>query len=218
MTINRQYICDYILKQGQIPAFSIVPTNMPNYTPYEFGKENPEEARKILAEAGYPGGKGFPKASILYNTSEGHQKIAEAIQQMWKQELNIDVELQNQEWRVYLATRNAGDYDIARAGWIGDYTDPNTFLDMWLTGSGNNDTNWSNPQYDSLIDKAKYEKDPKKRMQILQDAEKILMTDLPIIPIYFYVNSYMLKPYVKGLNSNIRDLHPMKWVYIQKTK
>ena len=216
MTINRKYLVENILKAGQIPAYSFVPPNMPGYKGYVGFSENIEEAKKLLAEAGYPGGKDIGTITILYNTSAGHKKIAEAIQQMWKQYLGIDVLLENQEWKVYLDRRQQHDYQVARAGWIGDYVDPNTFLDMWIKDGGNNDTGWSNPKYDELIEKAKYEQNPKNRMAIFYEAEKILMTELPIIPIYFYVNVYTLQLYVKGFYGNILGMHPLKEVYLLK--
>lgn len=219
LTINRKYICEYIGKAGQVPAYSYVPSNMPGYKGYKFAdKEDPELARKLLAEAGYPNGEGFPTITILYNTSEGHKKIAEAIQQMWKKELNINVELENQEWKVYLNSQRSLNYMVSRSGWIGDYVDPNTFLDMYITNGGNNNTGWSNAEYDALIEKAKQTTDNDKRMEYFYQAEKILMTELPVIPIYFYVNVYMLKPYVKGIYENILDMHPLKEVYIEKAQ
>ncbi len=216
LTINRKYLIENILKAGQIPAYSFVPPNMPGYKGFEGPKENIEEAKKLLAEAGYPNGKDFPPITIFYNTSEGHKKIAEAIQQMWKQALGIEVLLENQEWKVYLDRQQKIDYQVSRAGWIGDYVDPNTFLDMWVTNGGNNQTGWSNKKYDELIDKAKIEQNPKKRMAIFYEAEKILMNELPILPIYFYVNIFTLQTYVQGFYENILGMHPLKEVWLKK--
>ena len=135
---------------------------------------------------------------------------------MWKQALNIDVQIENVEWKVYLDREHKGDYMICRAGWIGDYVDPNTFLDMWITGGGNNYANYNNPKYDELIAKAKVTSDPKARMALFNQAEKLLMTDFPVIPIYFYVNVFTLQTYVKGFYENILGLHPLKEVYLIK--
>ena len=114
-----------------------------------------ETAKKLLAEAGYPDGQGFPTIEILYNTLEAHKLIGEAIQEMWRKNLGISCTLTNQEWKVYLTNRTELNYQVARAGWIGDYVDAMTFMDMWVTGGGNNDTGWGNKQYDQLIDRAK---------------------------------------------------------------
>lgn len=215
LSIDRKYIVENVLKAGQQPAYNFVPP-LVGYTPFVGEKENVAKAKKLLAEAGFPEGKGFPKLTILYNTSEGHKKIAEAIQQMWKKNLGIDVNLENQEWKVYLDRVSKLQYQIARAGWIGDYPDPNTFLDMFVTDGGNNSTGYSNPKYDELIKQAAQEKDPKKRMAIFRQVEEILMTDLPVMPIYFYVNIHMWKPYVKGVYMNSLDLHPLKEAYLEK--
>ncbi len=142
MTIDREATVTTLTQGGQLPAYACVPSGIPEYDGSDF-RENggdyfaydPEMAQQLLAEAGYPGGAGFPSAEILYNTSEMHKMIAEAIQEMWKQNLGIEnITLTNQEWGVYLNTRDEGDFMIARAGWIGDYLDPFTFLDMWVTG------------------------------------------------------------------------------------
>ena len=132
MTINRDQLVSQIAKGGQIPAYAITPPGTMGYYPKSDLRFDPEAARALLAEAGYPNGEGFPTTEILYNTSEGHRKIAVALQQMWKKHLNIDVTLLNQEWKVYLDTVSNHHYEIARAGWIGDYVDPNNFLDMFF--------------------------------------------------------------------------------------
>lgn len=216
MAIDREYIVNYITKSGQIPAYSFVPEGLTGYKGPKFDKGDLDTARKLLAEAGYPNGKGFPKITILYNTSEGHRKIAEAIQQMWSKELGIKVELLNQEWKVYLDSRDNHQFDVARAGWIGDYLDPKTFLDMFITGASFNNGQWSNPKYDKLVKAALNEFDVTKRYQLFAEAEKILLDEMPIIPIYYYSTVYMVKPYVKGYDDNLRDLHPFKYVYFEK--
>ncbi len=169
-----------------------------------------EEARKLMAEAGYPAGKGFPKMELLYNTNEAHKKIAAAVQQMWKQALGIDIELRNMEWKTYLEHLTRVDYQAARRGWVADYPDPNTFLDMFITKSGNNNTKFSHAEYDKLIDEAGREKDPKKRLKTLEKAERILMDELPVVPIYFYVTQCMWRRQTDGLFDNALNVHPLK--------
>ncbi|MBI4565920.1 MAG: hypothetical protein HY716_14625 [Planctomycetes bacterium] len=172
-------------------------------------------ARQLLAEAGYPKGKDFPKLEILYNTDEGHKKIAAAIQQMWRQNLGIDVELRNSEWKVYLDDMSQLRYQVMRRGWIGDYRDPNTFIEVMTSASGNNNTGWANADYDRLVKEAGAEPDRRKRLELFRQAEEILMRELPVMPIYFYVSSCAWKDSVKGVYPNIQDIHPLNEAYVE---
>lgn len=217
-SINRELITEHVLKAGQKPAYHFTPPNTGGgYSSETRLPYDPELARKLLAEAGYPNGEGFPGFEILYNTSESHRSIAVAIQQMWNKELGIDVSLYNQEWKVYLSTRESGDFDILRAAWFGDYDDPNTFLSLGETDNGNNHTNWSHPEYDALLEKAAIEEDPIERFEIFQQAEAILIEELPVIPIYFYVTSRLIHPSVVGWHANILDYHPYQSVRLIDT-
>ncbi|MEG0229760.1 MAG: ABC transporter substrate-binding protein, partial [Oscillospiraceae bacterium] len=149
------------------------------------------------AEAGYPEGKGFPAIEYLYNEGTQHQQIGEAIQNDWKK-LGIEVKLVSQEWSVFLNSRKNGDYFVARNGWLGDYNDPISYLDMWITGGGNNQGGYSNPEYDKLIKDAKYEPDRDKRFGYLMDAEKLLMEDMPIAPYMFRALDYTMSAKLNG--------------------
>jgi oligopeptide transport system substrate-binding protein len=211
-SIDREALVERVTKAGEIPAYSFTPPNTAGYTSNAQTRYDLAEAKKLLAEAGYPEGKGFPGVEILYNTLEAHRSIAEAIQQMWKVNLGINVTLKNQEWKVYIDSQQKLDYEIARAGWIGDYSDPNTFLDMWKTGNGNNNTGWSNKKYDSLIDQANLTGDLAKRLDLFQQAEAILMNEMPVIPIYTYTSKYLISERVVGWYSNIMDWHPYQFV------
>ncbi len=215
LAIDRSAIVENITQGGQLPAYHFTPPNTAGYTARARLSEDDELARKLLAEAGYPNGEGFPALPLLYNTSEAHRPIAEAIQDMWKRNLNIEVTLENQEWKVYLASRSNGDFAIARAGWIGDYNDPNTFLDLLTSTSGNNHSGWSHTDYDSLIERASLTLDPAERYELFQQAESILVDQLPIIPIYFYVRTYLKQPSVRSWHPNILDQHPYKFVYLE---
>ena len=206
--VDRERICKSILRAGQEPAYSLVPPVLPHYSAAQAPEYNLEAARRLLAQAGYPGGRGLRSIEILFNTSDGHRKIAEAIQQDW-QRLGIDVRLRNLEWQTYLSTTRKMDYDVARAGWIGDYPDPNTFLDLFVTDGVQNETGWGNREFDQLIENATRESNPEKRMQILHRAEEIIMGELPVMPLYFYVSTNLVKPYVRGFFSNSQDLHPL---------
>jgi oligopeptide transport system substrate-binding protein len=193
MAIDKKELVEKVTKGGQVPTDSIVPP-MAGYTPAPGNGFNPEEAKKLLAQAGYPNGKSWPKVTILYNTSEGHKKISEYVQQQWKKNLNIDVSLQNQEWGTFLATRSQShDFQVARHGWIGDYLDPMTFLDMFIVGSGNNDGLFNNAKFDELVKKAALMPAGAERFQVLQEAEAIYNNqEQGGIPIYHYVNIDMI--------------------------
>jgi len=209
MAIDKQTIVDSIVKGGQVPARSFVPPGMNGYQSGYCGEFDVEEAKSLLAEAGYPNGKGLPTIEILYNTADSHRDIAEVIQQDWKKNLGVDVSLRNLEWGTYLDTLRVGDYMVSRSGWIGDYADPNTFLDMFVTDGPNNQTRWSNSFFDEGIEKAKYESDPVRRMALFKEMEQTLMDEQPIIPIYFYVSLNMVNTRVKGFTANLQDVHPL---------
>ena len=216
MSIDRQAIINAVTRGGQIPAYSFTPPNTQGYypppSPISF---DVSQARQLLSEAGFPDGQGFPELELLYNTSDGHRRIAEAIQQMWKQHLNISIRLTNTDWKVYLSRTNNLDYDISRAGWIGDYPDPNTFLDMMISNSGNNRTGWSNSEYDRLISQAATLSDQQQRYELFQQAENILDQQAPLMPIYTYTRVALINPSVKGWYPNILDRHPYKHVYLE---
>jgi len=215
MAVDKQEIVEKVTKAGQLPARSYVPPGLPGFESALCGEFNPEKARKLLVEAGHAGGRGLPKIEILYNTSESHRDIAQVIQQHWKKHLGIDVVLRNLEWATYLDTIHKTDYAVARAGWIGDYADANTFLDMFITDGTNNQTNWSNKKYDGLIEAAKSETDVAARLSLLHQAERILMDEQPIIPIYFYRSINMVHPRIEGFSANIQDVHPLHLLRIR---
>jgi oligopeptide transport system substrate-binding protein len=189
--IDKKTLVDKITKGGQIPTDSWV-APMAGYTVQPGEGFNVEQAQKYLAEAGFPGGKGFPKLSIIYNTNEGHKAIGEYIQQQWKQNLGIDVTLQNMEFKTFLDLRANHQFTIARHGWIGDYLDPNTFLDLFMTDGGNNDGDYRNADYDALIQKASTSSGAE-RMKLLEQAEAMYITrDQAMIPIYHYSNQDLI--------------------------
>lgn len=216
MSIDRDLLAETVTQGVYTPGYSIVPPGTLGYEPPKLFDYNPEEARRLLAEAGYPGGQGFPTFTILYNTLEQHQKIAVAIQQMWNKELGINVQIQNQEWQVYLNSQDVMDYDIVRRGWIGDYVDPNGFLDLFITDGGNNETGFSNARYDDIIlREAPATQDRDARYALYHEAEQILMNDMPVIPLYIYQSKHLNHPSVKGMPFNIMDSRNWKRVYLE---
>jgi oligopeptide transport system substrate-binding protein len=219
ITINRRAIVEKIIPGGQAPAYNFTPPQTGGYTceTSYFGNLNKDikRARQLLAQAGYPDGKNFPTIKLLYNTSESHRFIAEAIQDMWKKSLNINVILENQEWKVYLNSRKLGNFEILRAGWIGDYNDPSNFLELWTKNAGNNHSGWNNAAYDSLLEKAMRTINQQKRFEYFQKAEAILLDEMPVIPIFFYVSATLIQPSVKNWYPNILNHHPYKYVYLE---
>lgn len=215
MAIDREKLVENITKGGQIPAYTMTPPGTMGYYPKSTLAFDPEGAKNLLSEAGYPNGEGFPAIEILYNTNEGHRKIAVALQEMWKQYLNVDIKLLNQEWKVYLATESAGDYQISRGGWIGDYVDPNNFLDMFLCGGGNNRTGWCNEEYDRLIlEVAPSQSSHEERLAVFQQAETMLLDDMPIIPVYTYTSVKLVDSSVENLDGNIMNQAMYKDIYL----
>lgn len=214
LTVDRALICDRILKGGQTPAFFLTPPDTAGFTSRAALAGTVDEARKLLAEAGYPGGQGFPEVELLYNTSENHRIMAEAIQQMWHRELGVRVSLVNQEWKVYMDTRRKLGFGVCRAGWTADYNDPMTFLDLFVTDGGNNNTGWSNPEYDKAIAEARRTSGAV-RLEAFQKAEALLASELPILTLYHYRTVNLVHPRVQGWYPNQLDHHPYKHVSLK---
>jgi len=218
LAVDREAIVKNITRQSEQPATGLTPPGMGNYQALKMMTYNPNKARQLLAEAGYLDGKGFPKFNILINTSETHRMIAEAIQQMWKEELHINAEIKNQEWKVFLDTQNNMNYEIARFGQIGDFMDPVTFLDIWTTGNGNNKTHWGDPKYDELIHQAARTGEAKARLDLLHQAEELFLSKPPVVLIYWYTRGYLMQPSIKNWNSLALDKHNYKFIDLEPTK
>lgn len=215
MTIDRQRIVDRITRAGEPPSETFTPPGFAGYTPPVGLAYDPQKARELLAAAGYPGGKGFPPVSLLYNSDEQNVEIATEIQAGWKQTLGIEVSLRTQEWKVYLNSLDDLDYDIGRSSWVADYPDPNTFLDCFVTGRGNNRTGWSSAAYDSLLNAARSEPDPVRRMDELERAEALLIAKETVVaPIYTYVGITLYDgAKLGGFQAIPLDDHPLRELY-----
>jgi oligopeptide transport system substrate-binding protein len=208
MAIDRQLLIDKVVSGGQKPAFGFVPPSITGVTNSfrsetqdTYFQEDVAQAKTLLAEGlKEEGMTSFPPSTLIYNTSDAHKQIAEAVIDMWKTNLGIDVKSEVQEWKVFLQNRTNLNYDIARAGWGADYNDPMTFLDLYVTGGGNNDIGHKNPEYDKLIKQAYASPDQAERVKLLAQAEKILIGDeMAVMPIYYYTSAELVKPYVKDV-------------------
>jgi oligopeptide transport system substrate-binding protein len=218
MSVDKKSICDDVLFGAFVPAVALTPPGIGGYTaeagiPYDLTK-----AKALLAEAGFPDGKGMRPIEILYNESEDHQLIAEAIQDMWKKGLGIEVNTNKQEWKVYLNSMTTLNYDVVRAGWIADFLDPMNYCECFTTGNGNNRTGWSNAKYDELEHKARYELDPAQRFGYMQEAEKLLLSETPIIPIYTYRQRYLVSPDLQGCDGNVLGYMNYKYMSVTRKK
>lgn len=235
--IDKQEIVDRVLLAGQIPATHFVPDFLgggyeetveadkaAGKDPFADAGFNPDRARELLGKAGFPVVKdgdgwradGMPPIELLYNTHEGHKKLAVAIQDMWKRHLGVSVSLRNEEWKVMLKNVRDRNFQVVRFGWIGDYDHPQTFMDTFMSQSPNNRTGWKSAAFDELVTKARSTGDPTESMKLYRQAERILVDELPKLPIYFYTKSTLIKPYVKGHHFNRRNEQLIHWMWIDE--
>lgn len=204
LAIDRKAIVTNVMRAGEAVAGGLVPPALYADAPGPYFPDyKPDEARRLLAEAGFPGGKGFPRITYLYNRMDYHTLIAQVIQEQWKRELGIEMAVEAQEFRVLIDNRRAGKFDVARAGWAADFADPINFLEIFDSKSENNDSHWKDKAYDELLQKARHEADTANRQAALKAAEAYLMDAMPAIPIFFHTQPYLC---AEGLNY---ELNPM---------
>jgi oligopeptide transport system substrate-binding protein len=202
MALDRR-VFPSILQGGEIPAPSWIPPGMPAHNRKIGLPFNPVEARRLLREAGYADGRGFPPVVLAYNTEEDHKLVAEAAQGMWQRNLGVVVRLENEEWKVYLTRLRNNPPQIFRLGWGADYPDPDNFMKLFTSNSGNNHTRWKNKHYDQLLEQAAREFDPDKRARLYDQAQRILCeTEMPIMPLFWVAESTLLNPHFTGLELN----------------
>ena len=219
LAIDRDALVTRVTRAGETPSSHFTPEFCANYTPPEGLGYNPELARKLLAEAGYSNGEGFPSVTYLFNAAAGgsakiHQKIAVELQRMWKVHLNVTVHLRQAEWKAFLSMVNNLDYDLCRASWVGDYNDATTFLNLFTSYSGNNRTGWASQEYDDLLEQAEQEVSVERRALILKEAETLLVKEaLPVIPLYFYKGVLCFDTNkIEGIYPNPIDRHPINYI------
>jgi oligopeptide transport system substrate-binding protein len=215
LAIDRESIARNILTGGQTPAGNFVHPGTPGYTPPPVSMHDLAEARRLLEAAGFPGGKGFPAFEIMLPSTSTMKLVCEAIQEMWRRDLGLTVNLQNQEKKVIMAERKAGHYQVLFYDWVGDYLDPTTFLDMWRADNGNNHTGWADAGYDAMLNQAEATRDPVARMALLQKAEARMIEAAPIAPVYFNPHVYLIQPSVKGWKPTASDAIDYKDVWLE---
>lgn len=218
LALDRDILTEKVSKAGEYPAWSWVPDGLQGYEQQTIAEKTlPKKQREALALDLYQQA-GFSKdqpltIELLYNTSDNHKKIAVAVSAMWKKVLGVKTTLRNEEWKVYLNSRTQRAFEVIRAGWIGDYADPYTFLSLFKSDVGSmNPSSYESQAFDALIKKAETEIDTKKRMKLMQQAEQVLMADMPIIPIYHYTTQHLVSPRLKGWEDNVMDIHPSRFL------
>ncbi len=218
LAIDRNILTNKVTQGGEIPAYGWVPPGIPGYTPQALEEaglsqaERIQKAQRLYAESGYS--KANPlRVELLYNTSDNHKKVAIAIAAMWKQALGVKTTLRNEEWKVYLDSRKQREFQIIRAGWIGDYNDAYSFLSLFKSDVGDmNPSAYHNVAFDQFIQRAETTAEPRQRNTTLQLAEQQLLDDLPILPIYFYTTQHLVDPRIIGWVDNIMDVHPTRFL------
>jgi oligopeptide transport system substrate-binding protein len=212
--IDRESLVRNVVRGGERPAYAMSYPDNNGYTPRALLTGTVEDAQRLMAAAGYPRGEGFPTVELMYNSQQNHRLVAEAIQQMWRENLGINVTLSNREWKVYIDAQRTRNYDIQRAGWIADYADPHVFLDLWQSGGGNNDTGWGSTDYDRLLAEALKAPNDTERYVFYQRMDRILVNEVPVMPIYYYNRVHLVSPKLRGYYPTLLDNHPWKGVDI----
>lgn len=215
LAVDRDQLAARVLLGTKSPAPTLVPPGFPGYASPSGQSTQLREARRLLAEAGFPEGRGMRPLQLLYNSSDQHRVVFEAIQEMWHRDLGVRIELANQEDKMVRQNRKLGEYDLVRSSWTADYSDPLTFLDIFTGTSGNNHTRWSSAEYDRLIADARGVSEPAARNASLARAEALLLWESPIIPLYHYTNFYLVHPHVRGWSGNPMDRRPLKWLSLE---
>lgn len=218
LSLDKKKLTQHVLGAFQTPATNLVPLmfqTFMGYAPIDGDPYDPDEARQLLQAAGFPGGEGMPPLDIIYNTFEGHKRIAEFAGKNWQEALGARVTAANMEWKSLLKQLQTGDFQIARTAWCADYPDPLNFLEVFHSSSENNYPGYKNPAFDAMLDRARQEADPWRRRVILCAAEKGLLADTPFVPMYHYTRSILLRPEVKGHLPQYQDHHLLKWISIE---
>ena len=214
LAVDRAAIASSVLRGAQNPAHSFTPPDCAGYTARATVPTDFEAARRLLAEAGFPAGRGLPTLDLQVRNDEYQPRLAEVLQAQWKKELGVTITITPLEQKTWVQNQQTLNYTLSGAGWIGDFVDPVTFLDLFISGGGNNWTGWASPVYDGLIRQAATTANPAARLEIFQQAEALLLEQAPVAPVYFGVRSYLIHPAVRGWESTLLGLHQYKKVYL----
>jgi len=212
--VDREALIRSEFPGGYTPAYGLSQPGMGGYKPVDFLTAGPDEARALLAAAGYPGGRGFPEVTYLYNTSDRNRAVAEILQQMWVRELGVSVQLYNQEWKVFLDSRAGGDFDIARAGWYPFANEPTDYFELFLTDSSYNDSNWGDARFDALYAEALRTPDTAARHALYHEMDRIILRDSPLIPLNFSSKVRLVHPTVQNWINNLVDTRHLTRVFL----
>ena len=216
MAIDREGIAKTVARGGQLPAYSYVPPDANGYTSRARIPTDFDAARRLLAEAGHPDGKGMPTIEILTNTSENNQAVMEVIQETWRKQLHVNATIRAEEAKVWFDSMHTMNYDVCRTGWIGDYVDPFSFLGIFITGGGNNDCGFANPAYDDFIARSRTAATGPERKELLQQAETLLLDEAPVAPIFYYARVYLKQTSVRGWYPNVLDRHMPQFISLDE--
>ena len=215
-SINRSLI-PKILKGGELAASSWIPKGMFGYNEDIGSKFNPQKARSLLANAGYPDGKNFPKVTAVFNTGDVNRLVGEYLQEQWKKHLNIEIKFESQEWKVFLSRLDLDPPQIFRLGWGADFPDPDNFMNLFIKTSGNNRLRWANQHYDELVARGSTLKNPQDRKKVYDEAQALLTEiEVPMIPLFVSAQNLLVKPYIRGLKTNAMELLYLKRIRIEK--
>ena len=215
LAVDRTAIAASVLRGAQNPARSFTPPDCAGYTARATVPTDFEAARRLLAEAGFPAGRGLPVLDLQVRNDEYQPRLAEVLQAQWKKELGVNLTITPLEQKTWVQNQQTLNYTLSGAGWIGDFVDPVTFLDLFVSGGGNNWTGWTSPAYDGLIRQAAVTADPAARREFFQQAEALLLEQAPVAPVYFGVRAYLIHPAVRGWEPTLLGLHQYKKVYLQ---
>ena len=224
LAIDREVLTEKVTQFGEAPSFALVPPGIGRYEPAipDYAEwtqqERVEEAKRLYAQAGYSEENPL-RIEIRYNTSENNKKMALAVSSMWKQALGVTATLVNEEWKVFLQNREQKVLtQVFRGGWISDYNDPYSFLELFRSGDGKNDVGYANSSFDALLEEVAKERSPGRRNRMMREAERLLLEDNPIVPVYTYVSKRLVDPHVQGWQNNVMDHHYSRYMYKLKSR